>query len=114
MSANNIVVERVTKEASTSVQYLMLMRSNYNEWSLLMRINMKAQGLWHAIESEEEDVIQYQEAKLAFIAILRAMPPEMLSSLTTKRTAQSVWEVIKSRHVVLVSIGCVKPMRNNS
>jgi hypothetical protein len=35
------------------------MWNNYNEWSKLMRVNMQAQGLWHAVELEEEDVIDY-------------------------------------------------------
>ena len=31
--------------------------------------------------------------------LLRSVPPEMLVSLSTKRTAQSAWEGIKSRRV---------------
>ena len=29
------------------VQYPILTRSNYNEWTLLMPVNLQAQGLWH-------------------------------------------------------------------
>jgi hypothetical protein len=95
----HVIVERVVKEASASVQYPTLTRTNYNEWSLLMRVNLQAQGLWHAVETEEEDVIEYLDDRLAFAAILRAVPLEMLASLATKRTTQSVWEVIKSRRI---------------
>ena len=77
----------------------MLTRSNYNEWALLMRVNLQAQGLWHAVEPEEGETIEYREDQLAFAAILRSVPPEMLASLSTKRTAQSAWEGIKSRRV---------------
>ena len=94
-----VIVERVVKEASASVQYPTLTRTNYNEWSLLMRVNLQAQGLWHAVEPEEEDVIEYRDDRLAFAAILRVVPPEMLASLATKRTAQSAWEAIKSRRI---------------
>jgi hypothetical protein len=94
-----VVVERVVKEASATVQYPTLMRTNYNEWSLLMRVNLQAQGLWHAVEPEEEDAIEYRDDRLAFAAILQAVPPEMLASLATKRTAQSAWEAIKSRRI---------------
>jgi hypothetical protein len=83
------------------VQYPTLTRTNYNEWLLLMKVNMQAQGLWHAVEPEEEDVIEYKEDRLALAAILRAVPPEMLASLATKRTAQSAWEAIKSRQIGL-------------
>jgi hypothetical protein len=65
----------------------------------LMRVNLQAQGLWHAVEPEEEDVIEYHDDRLAFAVILRAVQPEMLSSLATKRTAQSAWEAIKSRRI---------------
>jgi hypothetical protein len=65
-----VIVERVIKEASASVQYLTLTRTNYNEWSLLMRVNLQAQGLWHAIEPEEEDEVEYRDDRLTFAAIL--------------------------------------------
>jgi hypothetical protein len=84
-----VVVERVVKEASASVQYPTLTRTNYNKWALLMKVNMQAQGIWHALELEEEEEVEYREDRLAFAAILRAVPPEMLASLSTKRTAQS-------------------------
>jgi hypothetical protein len=73
------------------VQYSTLTRTNYNEWSLVMKVNMQAQGLWHIVEPEEEDIIEYWEDRLALAAILRVLPPEMLTSLATKRTAQSSW-----------------------
>jgi hypothetical protein len=64
----------------------MLTRTNYNEWPLLMRVNLQAQGLWQAVELEEEVVIEYRDDRLAFTVILHAVPPEMLASLATKRT----------------------------
>jgi hypothetical protein len=76
-----------------------MIRTNYNEWSLLMKVNMQAQGLCHAIELEEEEIVEYREDRLAFTAILQVVPPEMLASLATKHTAQSAWEAIKSHHV---------------
>jgi hypothetical protein len=82
-----------------SVQYPSSTRTNYNEWSLLMKVNLQAQGLWHAIEPEEEDEIEYRDDRLWLAAILRAVPPEMLASLATKHMAQSAWEAIKSRRI---------------
>ena len=81
-----VVIERVIKEMTASLQYP-------------MHVNLQAQGLWHAVEPEEEETIEYQEDYLAFAAILRSVPPKMLASLSTKRTAQSAWEGIKSRRV---------------
>jgi hypothetical protein len=72
-----VIIERVVKETTASVQYP----------SLLMRVNLQAQGLHHAVEPEE-DVVEYPDDRFAFTAILWAVLPEMLASLTTKRTAQ--------------------------
>lgn len=52
------------------MQYSTLTRTNYNEWSLVMKVNMQAQGLWHIVEPEEEDIIEYREDRLALAAIL--------------------------------------------
>jgi hypothetical protein len=68
------------------VQYPTRPRTNYNEWSLLMKVNMQAQGQWQAIELEEEEIIEYREDRFALAAILRVMPPEMITSLATKCT----------------------------
>ena len=50
-----------------------------------MRVNLKAQGLWAAIDpgnaSEREDM-------MALTAILRAVMPDMLSTLAVKNTAK--------------------------
>ena len=94
-----VIVERVIKETTASMQYSILTRSNYSEWALLMRVNLQAQGLWYAVEPEEGEAIEYREDRLAFAAILWAVPLEMLASLSTKCTAQSAWEGIKSRRV---------------
>ena len=77
----------------------MLTRSNYNEWALSMHVNLQAQELWHAVEPLEGEAIEYRADRLAFAAVLRAVPLEMLASLSTKRTTQLPWEGIKSRRV---------------
>ncbi|XP_062179504.1 uncharacterized protein LOC133884164 [Phragmites australis] len=93
-----VIIERV-KETGGSVQYPTLTRTNYQDWSLLMRVNLQAQGLWQAVEPEEGEVVEYREDRLALAAILRAVPPEMLGSLARKRTARSAWEAVKTVRV---------------
>ena len=61
------------------MKYLMLTRSNYNEWHLLMRANLQVQGLWHAVELKEGEAIEYWEDRLAFVDILRVVPLEILA-----------------------------------
>ncbi|WVZ54431.1 hypothetical protein U9M48_005224 [Paspalum notatum var. saurae] len=86
-------------ETRGSVQYPMLTRTNYQEWSLLMRVNLEVAGLWHAVEPEEDDVIEYREDRLAMAAILRSIPSDMLGSLARKRTARSAWEAVKTHRM---------------
>lgn len=64
-----------------------------------MRVNMEEQGFWYAVEPDEEEEVLYCDDRLAFAAILRSVLPEMLVSLSTKRTTQSAWEAIRSRRV---------------
>ncbi|XP_066324334.1 uncharacterized protein [Miscanthus floridulus] len=88
----------VKEQTSGAIQYPMLMRSNYQEWALLMKVNLQATGLWHAVEPEEgeEVLIEYREDRLAMAAILWSMPSKMLGSLARKRTARSAWAAVKT------------------
>jgi hypothetical protein len=94
-----MVVQRVVKETSAVVQYPMLTRTNYQEWSLLMKVNLQAQGLWCAIESEEDEEVEYHDDCLAYAAILWSIQPEMLGRMARKKMAQAAWEAIKIMRV---------------
>jgi len=107
-----VIVERVVKEqTSGAIQYPMLTRSNYQEWALLMKVNLQAAGLWHAVEPEEgeEVLIEYREDRLAMAAILRSVPSEMLGSLARKRTARSAWAAVKTVRVGWTECGRPTP-----
>lgn len=58
-----------------------------------MRVNLQAQGLWEAIDPDNDD---YHNDRMALSAILRAVPPEMLSTLAVKKTAKDAWDTIKT------------------
>jgi hypothetical protein len=47
-----VIVERVVEKVTSAgpVNYPLLTKSNYNQWSLLMKIKLEARGLWGAIE----------------------------------------------------------------
>ena len=60
-------------------------RTNYTDWALVMRVNLQAQGLWEAIEPDNAD---YRDDRLALSAILRAVSPDMLSTLAVKDTTK--------------------------
>ena len=77
----------------------MLMRTNYAEWALLMKVNMQAGGWWDAVETG--DAPFYDERK-AMAAILRALRPDMVSPIGAKATAKVAWEAIASSSVLVV------------
>lgn len=45
-----VVQERVVRETTGSVVYPTLTMTNYTDWALVMRMNLKTQGLWAAID----------------------------------------------------------------
>jgi hypothetical protein len=50
------VIERVIeKSSSAGIVYPTLTRTNYTEWSLVMKVNLQAAGLWDVIESSDGD-----------------------------------------------------------
>jgi predicted NAD-dependent protein-ADP-ribosyltransferase YbiA (DUF1768 family) len=98
------IIERVVPHAGSNIVYPVLTRTNYQEWALLMTVNLQAQGLWHAVEPQADERIEYREDRLALAAILRAVPPEMLGSLARKRTARSAWEAIKTVRVGVLRV----------
>jgi hypothetical protein len=94
-----IIVRRTIKEATATIQYPTLTRSNYEEWSMLMQVNMEAAGVWYAVEPYEDEEVEYRDDRLALAAILRSVPAEMLPILRGKCSARAAWEAIKTIRV---------------
>ena len=69
-----------------TIVYPTLTATNYIEWSLIMQINLKAQGLWEAMTGM--GVPGDREDMAALSALLQAVPPEMIPVLAVKETAQ--------------------------
>jgi hypothetical protein len=84
-----IVVEHVVEKSSTGLVFPTLTRTNHAEWSLVMRVNLEASGLWDAIEDG------IREDRSTLVALLRAVPEEMQAGLTCKETAADTWEAIR-------------------
>jgi hypothetical protein len=90
-----LVVERVVeKVASTGLtNYPILMKTNYNQWALLMKIKLEAHGLCSVVDLGDEE---FQLDRMALDAIYNAVPVEMLSTIMTKDTVVEAWESIKT------------------
>ncbi len=70
----------------------MPMRTNYTEWSLVMKVNLQAAGLWDFIEDGDGN---YRDDRAA----LAAVPLEMQAGLAVKPTATEAWEAIRQVRV---------------
>jgi hypothetical protein len=82
----------VTVASGGTIELLMLMRSNYHDWSLIMKVSLEALGLWEAVEA---DKAEHREDRLALAAILRAVSVDMKASLAVKKTAKEAWAAVK-------------------
>jgi hypothetical protein len=73
----------------------MLTLTNYAEWSTIMKVMLRGRGLWAAVTTGPADE---QEDLLAMEAILKAVPPELVTPLGSAddATAKKAWEKLKT------------------
>jgi len=91
-----IVVERIIREGGGAGTWPQLTKTNYNEWSLRMKLKMQARRIWDAIEFDD---VEYDDDRSALDAICSAVPEEMVPALATKATAKEAWETIKTLRI---------------
>ena len=89
-------MERAWNQASSSLIWPMLSKSNYQEWSMHVRCNLEAMYLWDAIEATDASKVERRRDRLALGAMMRGVPTEMHSMLLNKKSAKEAWEAIKS------------------
>ena len=70
--------------------------SHYGEWSVTMKVKLRARRLWNAVDkgtdNEEDDMS-------ALEAILAVVPAEYRKSLGVKNSAKEAWEAIAAMRV---------------
>jgi hypothetical protein len=95
-SGKEEVVRVVRELGGGTATWPMLTKTNYTQWSLVMKLKMKARHLWQAIEpggvSEHEDC-------QALDAITSVVPMEMVASLAAKQTALEAWNAVGDRRI---------------
>nr|CAE04657.2 OSJNBa0061G20.13 [Oryza sativa Japonica Group] len=84
------------RDAGHTAHLLILSRTNYPDWALLMRVNLQAQGLWMAIDPS---YAEFREDRAALSAILQAVPRETLRGLAKHDTAKAAWDATKTMRV---------------
>jgi hypothetical protein len=89
--------QRVVREIGVGpANWPLLTKTNYTEWTLIMKIKLQARNLWDAIEPGD---VTLQEDRMTLDAITSAVPQEMLASLAVKVTAAEAWEVVRSLRI---------------
>ncbi|KAK1650424.1 hypothetical protein QYE76_068229 [Lolium multiflorum] len=91
-----VVRERVAQEVTGGLQWPTLTRTNYADWSVIMRVQLQVHGLWEAVS--EGDVDDHED-RAVLAALLHAVPPELVRTLTAKDNAKAVWDTLKTLHV---------------
>jgi hypothetical protein len=54
-SKDRVVIQRVIREIGGESSYHVLTKINYSDWTLLMKVKLKARALWSIIEDSGVD-----------------------------------------------------------
>lgn len=80
---------KAKKGGSMSLSYPMLTKTNYTAWSIKMKVFMKAQEVWKAIEkSVPTATIDDKMVQVALAAIYQGVPEDVLLAIVEKETAK--------------------------
>ena len=98
---HEVIVEQVVERVATSgsVSYPVLTPEGYTAWSIKMEAILDAQGLWEAVAPTADAEVDGRKNKMARANLLQALPEDILMQVSTKPTAQEVWEALKTRFV---------------
>jgi hypothetical protein len=83
-------------EVGGGCSYPTLTKTNYSNWALLMKVKLKAHGLWVAVEPGSGDL---QDGMMALDVLSSAVPPKMVSVVASQDTAKGMWDTIKVMRV---------------
>ncbi|WVZ68640.1 LOW QUALITY PROTEIN: hypothetical protein U9M48_017559 [Paspalum notatum var. saurae] len=89
------VVVKTVREVG-GAQFPLLTRTNYGEWATVMKVMLKARGLWRVVQDGTDDE---QEDQMAMEAILKGVPPEYVTTLGSKDSAKEAWTSLEAIRV---------------
>ncbi|XP_062186007.1 uncharacterized protein LOC133889538 [Phragmites australis] len=78
-----LVVQQV-KEAGVTLRYPMLLENNYGVWAVKMKIFMRAQGVWAAVESKGP--VDEKMDQMALAAIVQTVPEAVVMAISEEET----------------------------
>ena len=89
----------------------MLTKTNYQEWSPVVKVQLEAEGLWDVVQ---DGVGSTRDDRRALAFILKGVPPELMRVLAVKPTAQAAWDTIKTMRVGTERVREVKGQINSA
>ncbi|KAF0889421.1 hypothetical protein E2562_023708 [Oryza meyeriana var. granulata] len=93
---HELVVQQV-KEVGVTVRYPMLSENNYGVWAVKMKIFMRAQGVWAAVEGD--GVADDKQDQMALAAIVQAVLEAVVLAIAEKDMAKEAWDALKEMHI---------------
>jgi hypothetical protein len=95
-SKKRIMSTSRARSGGVTIQYPMLEGDNYGMWAAKMKVFMRAQGVWTAIEGNPK--INETKDEEAFAVIAQAVPNGVFMTISQKDTAKEAWDTIKEMH----------------
>ena len=84
-----VVVRTVWEVSGTS--WPTLTRINYGEWSVIMKVKLRARRLWNVVDKDTDNK---EDDMSALETILTVVSTEYRESLGAKSSAKEAWEAI--------------------
>lgn len=84
--SDNSADEVQIKEAGVTLRYPMLSEDNYSVWTVKMKIFMRAQGVWAAVEGKQ--AVDEKIDQMALAAIVQVVPEAMVMAIFEQETAK--------------------------
>ena len=85
------VVVRTVREVN-GTSWPTLTRTNYGEWSVTIKVKLRARWLWNAVDKGTDNK---EDDMSALEAILAAVPAEYREPLGAKSSAKKAWEALR-------------------
>ncbi|GJW63466.1 zinc finger, CCHC-type containing protein [Tanacetum coccineum] len=85
--------------SATSFQCPMLNNSNFNIWAIRMQVILEANDLWEVVEPQPTTQIDNKADKTAIAFIFQALPEDQILQVAKHKSARTVWDALKTRHV---------------
>jgi hypothetical protein len=90
------VVQQAVREVGGGTAFPVLTKTNYSDWTMLIRVKLKVRGLWVAIDKGGVDP---QEDRMALDALVSVVPPEMVANMADKLSTKEAWDAITTMRV---------------